>query len=82
MTLHERILAFGVDHDAFDVDLQRNVRLTPQRFAAILQTPHETFRSWFTEDDCEPPSCLSVLLDILEGVPEARKYLRIEEGKR
>jgi hypothetical protein len=66
----ERLKAFMAHHN-----------LKHTETAKLLLTPIGTFKHWLTGEH-QTPGCLVTLLDILEGVPEARKYLRIEEGKR
>ena len=46
--------------------------------ARLFLTPIGTFKHWLTgEHQC--PGVLTTLLEILEEVPQARKYLRIRE---
>ena len=46
--------------------------------AKIFFTPIGTFKHWLTGQH-QSPGVLVLLLEVLENVPEARKFLRIRE---
>lgn len=50
------------------------------RTAELFSTPIGTFKHWLTGEH-QSPGVLVTLLEVLEGVPEARKYLRIKDPK-
>ena len=48
--------------------------------AKRLRTPYGTFKHWVHEDG-RIPGCALLLMDILEGVPEARRLIGVEEER-
>lgn len=65
----ERLKAFMAHHN-----------LKHTETAKIFLTPIGTFKHWLTgEHQC--PGVLATLLEVLEEVPEARKYLCIRDPK-
>ena len=56
-------------------------RIRHREMAQKLHTPYGTFEKWMREDDNQPPGCMEVILDGLEGLPEFRRLIGIESVK-